>query len=96
MTEREVYRDGRVHVRAVPCDRCLFSADRLVSGERAREIVRATRETPGGSSFVCHKSQVSDEVPSICATWWERFAMEQIVFRLAVAYGIVERVGGPE
>lgn len=72
----EVYRDGRVHVRAEPCDKCLLSRDRLVSGQRAREIVTATRTTVGGN-FVCHRSAVSDEPEAICAAWFDRFGQDE-------------------
>jgi hypothetical protein len=87
----DVFYDGKVHVRAVQCDRCLFGPARLVSGARARAIVTSSQETEGGS-FICHRGQVSDEPTAICAVWWERFAMRDNLFRLAVALDVVERV----
>jgi hypothetical protein len=87
----EIYRDGAVHVRAEACDHCLFSADRLVPGALAREIVASTRAETG-SSFICHRNQVSDEHEAICATWWESFADEDWMLRLAKATGIVKRI----
>lgn len=38
-----------------PCGQCLTSRDRIVSGERAAQIVRDCRR--GGQHFVCHKAQ---------------------------------------
>jgi hypothetical protein len=88
----EVYDNGRVHVRRERCDRCLFSADRLVSGRRARELVSSTRSTEAGS-FVCHRSSIyPQEHTAICRVWFDRYAMEDWVFRLAVALKIIEEV----
>lgn len=91
MSPVNVYRDGKVYVRDVECSQCLLGADRLVSGARAREYVATTRATPG-SSFVCHRSAVSDEPESICAGWWARFHGEDAAMMLADALGVVERV----
>jgi hypothetical protein len=91
MSAVNVYRDGKVHVRASQCDHCLLSKDRLVDGERARDIIRETRERDGGS-FICHRNQVSDEPEAICATWFERFGDEDPVLRVAAAMGVIEYV----
>jgi hypothetical protein len=87
----EVYRGGRLHVRDAACDRCLFGSARLVDGARAREIVAAARSREGGS-FICHRSMVSDEPPAICAVYFDHFAREDWVLRLAIAMDIVDRV----
>jgi hypothetical protein len=87
----EVWRDGAVHVRAAQCGACLYSKDRLVSGERARQLTTDTR-AEDGASFVCHRSMVSDEPEAICATWFERFAMEDAILRLAIAMDVIKRV----
>lgn len=86
-----VYRDGKVHVRGSQCDHCLLSKDRLVSGERARELIAETRAQEAGS-FVCHRHQVSDEPEAICSVWFERFAREDLVLRMAIAMNVVEYV----
>jgi hypothetical protein len=91
MSEVQVWRDGKVHVRASQCGNCLFSKDRLVSGERARQLVRDTRAEEA-ASFICHRSQVSDEPEAICSTWFERFAQEDAILRLAIAMDVIERV----
>ena len=87
----QVYEDGKVHVRSEPCDHCLLSRDRLVSGERARQLVSSTRATEGGA-FICHRGQVSAEHTAICRAWWDRFADEDAVLRLAKGMGIVVEV----
>lgn len=90
----DVYYDGMVHVRARQCDRCLFSRYRLVSGARARAIVRSIEAAQPGGSFICHRGQVSDEPTSICRAWWDRYAMSDILLRLAVATHSVTYVEG--
>jgi hypothetical protein len=86
----EVYRDGKVHVRADPCDHCLLSRARLVPGARARELIDSTR-TESGATFVCHRNQVTDTPPAICARWWDAFAMDDPILRLAVLMDVVVR-----
>jgi hypothetical protein len=87
----EIYRDGRIHVRGEQCGNCLYSRDRLVSGERARELTTATRAEVG-STFLCHKSQVSDEPETICAAWFNNFAYEDPLLRYAIAMNVIEYV----
>jgi len=38
------------------CNQCLFSKDRIVSGERMKEILRDCRKND--SHFICHKSSI--------------------------------------
>jgi hypothetical protein len=89
MSGVNVYRDGKVHVRAEQCDRCLFSPDRLVSGARARGLVEST---VGSGPFVCHRNQVSDEPEAICRVWFDRFGMTVIALRWAVIANIITEV----
>ena len=64
-------------------------------GRMARAIVRGIeRSVDQGGSFVCHRGQVSDEPTSICRAWWDRYAMRDMVLRLAVASGVVTYVEG--
>jgi len=42
------------------CGECLMSRDRIVSGERAAEIVRGCRGS--GTHFLCHKAQGDDVI----------------------------------
>lgn len=87
----QVFRDGKVHVRASECDACLFKPTRIVPGSRAAQIVRDTKDVDG-ATFSCHKSQTEGEPETICAGWWERFAHNDMVLRFAVALGAVEKV----
>jgi hypothetical protein len=87
----EVFRDGKVHVRASQCGNCLYSADRLVSGERARQLTQDTRAEEG-ATFICHRSQVSDEPEAVCAVWFRNFGTEDSILRLAIGMNMIERV----
>lgn len=42
------------------CGECLTTRNRIVSGERAAEIVRECRRT--GNHFVCHKGSVAGQI----------------------------------
>jgi len=85
----EVYRNGKVHVRGSQCGNCLYSKDRLVPGKRARQLTADTRAV-SGSSFICHRSQVSDEGEAICRVWFDQFADEDPILRLAKAMNVIE------
>lgn len=86
-----VYRDGLLYVRAAQCDHCLFGKDRLVAGPRARQIIADARAHDGGT-FVCHRGQGFVEPESVCAVYFDRYADQDWILRLAIASGIVRRV----
>lgn len=90
-----VAREGKVHVRSSECDQCLLTAGRIVPGERARQLIRDTRAEEG-ASFICHKSQVSAEPPSICRGWFDRFGDEDPYLRLASGMGVVDFTTGAD
>lgn len=91
MSDHNVAYNGRVWVRGEKCDACLYSPDRIVPGSRARDLTAATRAEEG-STFICHKGQVSDEPTSICRGWWDSFAEEDHLLRAALAMGLVSYV----
>lgn len=91
MDKTQIAVDGKVNVRATACDHCLFSKDRLVSGAQARDIIRTTRDTDG-ASFICHRGQVSDEPDSVCRTWFDKYAAEDMYFRLAIGLDLIREV----
>lgn len=51
---------GKFKVMCRACDQCLFSKERIVSGERAAEIIRDTRQR--NTHFICHKSPRGNEI----------------------------------
>ena len=90
MPEHNVYRDGQVHVLSEKCATCIFRPhERPVSGARVAGMVRATKDEPG-ATVVCHHTLYRDvDEHAICRGWWDRFAVEDPILRLAVATGIV-------
>lgn len=67
---------------ARPCAQCLTTKNRIVSGERAAEIVRGCRRE--GNHFVCHKSRPGEIVH--CRGVHDRLGSS--AHRFAVAVGI--------
>lgn len=89
-TPGNTYRDGKVHVASDKCDACLLSPQRLVSGQRAAEIVRATKDEPG-ATFTCHKGTLSGE-DMICRAWYDKFAKDDPILQLAESMGVIQEV----
>lgn len=82
------YRDGKVHVAATKCNACLLSPDRIVSGSRAAQIVKDTKDD-SGATFTCHKGTLSGE-DMICRGWYDKFAKDDPILRMAVAMDAIE------
>jgi hypothetical protein len=75
---------------AHPCAECLTTPRRIVSGERAAEIVKACRAD--GTHFVCHKSRPGEIVH--CRGVHDQFGSD--AHRFAVANGIEVREVDPD
>lgn len=56
---------------AKQCDQCLFGPNRIVSGNRAAQIVKDT--TRQDRHFICHKATIKGEDVA-CRGWYERFS----------------------
>lgn len=67
------------------CDQCLTTRNRIVSGERAAEIVRGCRREQ--NHFVCHKSPAGQIIH--CRGVHE--IVSSRAYRCAVAFGIPVR-----
>lgn len=79
---------GPLKIMARACDGCLLTPNRIVSGERAAEIVRATRERANERHFLCHKGHIaSPRQDIVCALHAERFPSQavQVATRLTAA-----------
>lgn len=66
-----------------PCGQCLTTRNRIVSGERAAELVRECRAS--GHHFVCHKGSIAG-LNVHCRGVHNRFPSR--AHQLAVALGI--------
>lgn len=76
---------------ARPCDQCLTTRRRIVSGERAAEIVRSCRKKD--KHFQCHKGSIAG-LNLHCRGVHDRYPDR--AYRFAVAFGIEVREVDPE
>lgn len=67
------------------CSQCLTTRTRIVSGERAAEIIRDCRAT--GKHFICHKAE--GEVVH-CRGVHDRFGSRAAAFAAAIGIPVVE------
>ena len=86
----DTYRDGKVHVVSERCNTCIFSpGKRFVEGKRVAELVSETKDEPG-STVTCHKTIYNDLDNAICRGWYDHFAKQDPILRLAKAMEIIE------
>lgn len=89
MAKHNVYRDGEVHVLAEKCRTCIFGPNRPVSAGRVRGMVEQTQAEDGGN-IPCHSTLFEPGVDNaICRGWWDRYADQDVLMRLAQAMEIV-------
>jgi hypothetical protein len=64
------------------CDQCLFSKDRIVSGERAAELIKGCNKS--GRFFVCHKGSINGNDDLCCRGFYDlqSIPLTQIAGRL--------------
>lgn len=87
------FRDGKIHVMREKCANCLLSPDRLVTGARAAEIVRQTKDD-AGATFTCHRANLVGE-DAICRGWYDKFAPNDPILQLAESMGVIKEVDDP-
>lgn len=75
----------RLAIAARPCSQCLTTRTRIVSGERAAEIIRECRAS--GQHFICHKAE--GEIVH-CRGVHDRFGSTAATFAAAVGIPTVE------
>lgn len=72
--------DTEFKVCARQCDQCLFTANRVVSEARAKQIVRDCLKTDDW--FVCHKFSVLG-LKVCCRGFWDRHKSDVYPLRIA-------------
>jgi hypothetical protein len=75
------------------CKNCLLSKDRIVSSQRAKQIIQDCVQKQ--THFVCHKASMNDE-EIICNTFFEKFGYYSQMVRIAERLGMLEFVDQPE
>jgi hypothetical protein len=67
------------------CDACLFTKDRIVSGDRAAQIIRDCKSE--GTHFVCHEASMAGGKNVCCRAFFD--TQDTLVIQLAKALGRV-------
>jgi hypothetical protein len=86
----DIFRDGQVHVLSEKCATCIFTKHRPVEGDRVAQMVRDTKDDPG-ATVPCHSTlyRPNKQENAICRGWYDRFAEQDEVLRLAHSHGII-------
>ena len=71
-----------------PCKNCLFSKDRIVSQERANEIIKDC--TDNGKFFICHKASMNGK-DTACNRFFHEY-MNDDTSKLMIKMGLLEFV----
>lgn len=71
------------------CDQCLFTDNRIVSDERANQIIEQC--LIGDKYFECHKGTIKGE-RIICRSFWNRHKKDVLSLRMALVFGMYEFV----
>jgi hypothetical protein len=80
--------DGAVWVRGEACHNCLLSPNRIVTGQRAAQLIRETAHNDGGP-FTCHKDQTDGEPTAICRSWYDQLGHRVNTIRAAQRLGLI-------
>lgn len=72
-----------------PCKNCLFSDDRIVSQERAKDIIEGCLQED--TYFICHKASMSgDDV--CCNRFFAKHKKDVAYLRISAGFGWVQEV----
>jgi len=71
------------------CNQCLFSKNRIVSKERAAEIIKGCVDDQ--SYFVCHKATI-DGKDTMCKGYYDQLGQHSQSLRIAERLNIVQFV----
>ena len=81
-----------MNVYKTPCTNCLFTKNRLVSEERAKDIVSECLEND--TWFICHKSSIEGG-NTCCSSFYQNHQKDVFPLRLAKLIGIIEFIETP-
>ncbi|HEY9364053.1 MAG TPA: hypothetical protein VIQ00_12365 [Chitinophagaceae bacterium] len=75
------------------CKNCLISKDRIVSPERAKEILNECAENQ--THFICHKASIEDK-EIVCATFYKTLGYKSQMVRIAQRLNMIEFIDQPD
>ncbi|MBL7789374.1 MAG: hypothetical protein JNL75_06015 [Chitinophagales bacterium] len=76
------------------CKNCLFTQDRIVSSERAKEIIQECKDT--NTHFICHLSTMENNGNICCRGFFDNEGDDIDKIQIAKRLGLVEFVETPE
>lgn len=85
----DVFRDGRVHVKARGCSTCIFRAGNLMALQEGRVEQMCRDADEAHSAIVCHDT-LDQTHQAICRGYFDR--RSSMTVRLALALDLVEFV----
>lgn len=71
------------------CKNCLLSKDRIVSANRAKQIISEVKQSQ--SYFVCHKASIKGE-EIVCKTFYDKMGFYSQLIRIAERLGVLKFV----
>lgn len=71
------------------CKNCLLSPDRIVSPQRAKEIIEGCKKKQ--THFICHKASIGGE-EVLCKKFYDRFGHVSQMVRIAERLNMVQFV----
>lgn len=71
------------------CQNCLLSSNRIVSPQRAKQIIQDT--TASQSYFICHKASMKDD-DVVCRNYYDKLGHTSQMVRIAGRLGCIEFV----
>lgn len=74
------------------CKNCLLSKNRIVSPQRAKEIIQGCAKDQ--THFICHKASMNDE-DIVCRFFYDKFGHVSQMIRIAERLNAVEFVEQP-
>lgn len=76
------------------CGNCLLSTERIVSPQRAKDLVKDCLQQD--TYFVCHKSTMQDDGGTCCKAFYDKFGQQINLVRIAQRLGVVKFVPQPD
>lgn len=75
------------------CNQCLFTANKIVSEDRAAEVVE--QSLASDTYFECHKGTIAG-LKLVCRGFWNKHKKDTLLLRLANLFGHYEFVEIPK
>lgn len=89
--KNNVYREGKVHVRAEKCGTCIFRPGNLMRLAPGRVEAMVKEACAKESAIVCHATLDTDK-NAVCRGFFDKHGGDTLTLRLAQMQGVVKEV----